>query len=198
MECNYLNSILSWRKCSAPRYFQWAIIRKTDSRGGAEPQRILLQEEASAGETPTENNLFRMKKEKANPAKELYKQMRVLTCKQLWDDEVMRFDRATPQERMERVAVVRAVGVVFSETGTEEQKEKARTWLRRLLHDPCEKIRRYAMAAMPKIGAGPGEEAELLGTAADHRRKSGEEVPRSNSGEDRRDCHSAGDGGGRL
>ena len=108
-------------------------------------------------------DLFRMKKEKANPAKELYKQLRVLTCEQLWDDEVTRFDRATPRERMERVAVVRAVGVVFSETGTEEQKEKARAWLRRLLHDPCEKIRRYAMAALPKVGAGPGEEAELLG-----------------------------------
>jgi len=104
-----------------------------------------------------------MKKEKGNPAKELYKQMRVLNCKQIWDDEVMRFDQATSQERMGRVAVVRAVGVVFSETGTEEQKEKARTWLRQLLHDPCEKIRRYAMAALPKIGAGPGEEAELLG-----------------------------------
>jgi len=104
-----------------------------------------------------------MKKDKANPAKELYKQLRLLTCEQLWDDEVMRFDQAAPQERTERVAVVRAVGVVFSETGTAEQKEKARTWLRRLLHDPCEKIRRYAMAALPKIGAGPGEEAELLG-----------------------------------
>jgi SAM-dependent methyltransferase len=104
-----------------------------------------------------------VKKEKANPAKELYRQIRVLTCDQLWDDEVTRFDRATPRERMERVAVVRAVGVVFSETGTEEHKEKARKWLRGLLRDPCEKIRRYAMAAMPKIGAGPGEEAELLG-----------------------------------
>jgi 23S rRNA G2445 N2-methylase RlmL len=104
-----------------------------------------------------------MKKDKANPAKELYKQLRILTCKQLWDDEVMRFDRATPQERTERVAVIRAVGVVFSESGTDEDKAMARTWLRQLLHDPCEKIRRYAMAAIPKIGAGAGEEAELLG-----------------------------------
>jgi 23S rRNA G2445 N2-methylase RlmL len=104
-----------------------------------------------------------MKKEKTNPAKELYKQLRLLGCDQLWDEEVMRFDRASPRERMERVAVVRAVGVVFSESGTDEQKERARTWLRELLHDPCEKIRRYAMAAMPKLGAGAGEEAELLG-----------------------------------
>ncbi len=103
-----------------------------------------------------------MKKEKANPAKELYKRLRELTCDQLWDEEVVRFDRALPRERTERVALVRAVGVVFSETGTEAHKEKARAWLRGLLSDPCEKIRRYAMAALPKIGAGPVEEAELL------------------------------------
>ena len=35
-------------------------------------------------------------------------------------------------------------------------------WLRGLLRDPEEKVRRYAMAALPKIGAGAGEEAELL------------------------------------
>jgi 23S rRNA G2445 N2-methylase RlmL len=104
-----------------------------------------------------------MKKDKPNPARELYQQLRLLTCEQLWDNEVPRFDRATPQERLERVAVLRAVGVVFSETGTEAQKQAARAWLRALLHDPNEKIRRYAMAALPKIGAGAGEEEELLG-----------------------------------
>lgn len=104
-----------------------------------------------------------MKKENGNPTKDLYKQMRVLTCESLWDQEVVRFDQAEPRERTERVAVVRAVGVVFSESGTAAQREHAKVWLRGLLHDPCEKIRRYAMAAMPKLGAGPGEEAELLG-----------------------------------
>lgn len=104
-----------------------------------------------------------MKKDKANPAKELYRELRLLGREQLWNGEVSRFDRATPREREERVAVVRAVGVVFSESGDEAAREKARTWLRGLLHDPCEKIRRYAMAALPKIGAGPGEEAEMLG-----------------------------------
>ena len=39
---------------------------------------------------------------------------------------------------------------------------EARSWLARLLQDPSEKIRRYAMAAMPKIGAGRREESELL------------------------------------
>ncbi len=103
-----------------------------------------------------------MKKEDGNPTKELYRQLRALTCEQLWDEEVARFNRATPRERMENVAVVRAVGVVFSEAGTESQKETARTWLRGLLNDPCEKIRRYAIGAFPKIGAGVDEEVELL------------------------------------
>ncbi|MDP9291685.1 MAG: hypothetical protein M3O82_04905, partial [Verrucomicrobiota bacterium] len=104
-----------------------------------------------------------MKKQRPNPAKELYKELRLLSCAALWNDEVARFDRANPRERMERVAVVRAVGVVFSESGTESEKEKAKLWLRGLLEDPREKIRRYAMAAMPKLGAGLDEEAELLG-----------------------------------
>ena len=103
-----------------------------------------------------------MKSGEKNPVKELYDQFRVMSCEQLWEHEVPRFDRATPKERMDRVAVIRAVGVVFSESGTTDQKDEVRPWLRRLLHDPNEKIRRYAMAALPKIGAGQDEEAELL------------------------------------
>ena len=95
-------------------------------------------------------------------SKELYRQLRVLPWERLWNEEVARFDRADAGERLERVAVVRAVGVVFCESGAAEQKEAVRRWLRGLLHDPGEKIRRYAMAALPKIGAGPEEEAELL------------------------------------
>ena len=94
--------------------------------------------------------------------KELYRQLRVLSCERLWSVEVPAFDRANPRERMERVAVVRAVGVVFSAAGSREQRAEVRAWLGRLLNDPSEKIRRYAMAAMPKIGAGAGEEAKLL------------------------------------
>ena len=97
-----------------------------------------------------------------NAAKELYRQLRVLPWERLWKEEAARFDRAAPGERLERVAVIRAVGVVFGESGPAEEKEAVRRWLRGLLHDPGEKIRRYAMAALPKIGAGPEEEAELL------------------------------------
>ncbi len=97
-----------------------------------------------------------------NPTKELYGQLRLLSCEQLWEEEVPRFDRGSAEERQERVALVRAVGVVFSESGTEEQKAAAKKWLVGLLKDPAEKIRRYAMTALPKLGAGTEEEAALL------------------------------------
>src|SRR5215204_4110645 len=97
-----------------------------------------------------------------NQDKELYKKLRAFTREQLWGQEVPDFDRATPEERLKRVSLIRAVGVVFSETGTEEEREAVRPWLHRLLRDPQEKIRRYAMAALPKIGAGPQDETELL------------------------------------
>ncbi len=94
--------------------------------------------------------------------KDLYRQLRELSCEQLWTIEVPRFDRAAPQERIERVSVIRAVGTVFSGSGTAAQRDTARPWLRRLLQDPSEKVRRYATAALPLLGAGAGEEAEML------------------------------------
>ena len=103
-----------------------------------------------------------MKSETRNATKELYQQLRILPWARLWTEEVPRFNRAPAPERLARVAVVRAVGVVFSETGDPSQADEVRRWLRGLLQDSGEKIRRYAMTAMPKIGAGAGEEAELL------------------------------------
>src|SRR5512143_3827970 len=94
--------------------------------------------------------------------KELYRELRNLSCEKLWNDEVTRFDRSTPDERMKRVAVIRAVGVAFSEAGTAKQKSEVRSWLVRLLQDPSEKVRRYAMTALPKLGAGTSEEEALL------------------------------------
>lgn len=101
-----------------------------------------------------------MKKE--NPAKEMYQRLRRLSCEQLWSVEVPAFDRADPAGRLQHVAVVRAVGVVFSESGTPEEVERARQWLCVLLRDPEEKVRRYAMTALPKLGGASGEESELL------------------------------------
>jgi 23S rRNA G2445 N2-methylase RlmL len=95
-------------------------------------------------------------------AKELYKDLRGLSLRQLWSQEVARFDAASPEERTDRVAVIRAVAVVFAESGPVEENERVRDWLLGLLQDPCEKVRRYAVAAMPKIGAGAKEEATLL------------------------------------
>ncbi len=113
---------------------------------------------------------------KANPAKAHYQRLRVLSCEQLWSEEVPAFDRADARARMNGVGVVRAVGVVFSESGTPAQKEQARQWLRGLLHDPEEKIRRYAMSALPKIGADTDEESALLTllekTSSDREKKS--------------------------
>ena len=94
--------------------------------------------------------------------KELYHELRALSREKLWSEEVARFDRSTPEERNKRVAVIRAVGVAFSKSGTAKQKAEVRSWLVRLLQDPSEKVRRYAMTALPKLGAGPeGEEALL-------------------------------------
>ena len=98
----------------------------------------------------------------AEKTKELYIQLRRLSCEELWDEEVPSFNKASAEERSERVALIRAIGVVFSESGTKGEKDLVRPWLTALLKDPCEKIRRYAMAALPKIGAGAGEETELL------------------------------------
>jgi 23S rRNA G2445 N2-methylase RlmL len=103
-----------------------------------------------------------MKTEERKSAKELYKQLRGLSWHALWSGEVARFDASSPQEREKRVAVIRAVGVVFAESGLVEEKTQVQEWLLGLLQDPCEKVRRYAMAAMPKIGAGAKEERKLL------------------------------------
>ncbi len=99
-------------------------------------------------------------------SKELYQHLRTLPWRRLWTEEVPRFDRATPRERFDRVAVIRAVGVVFAESGPAAQRDEVGAWLRGLLGDPQEKLRRYAMAALPKIGAGAGDEAALLALRA--------------------------------
>jgi 23S rRNA G2445 N2-methylase RlmL len=105
-----------------------------------------------------------MKTEDRNRAKELYKEFRKRSWQHLWHDDVPRFNAASPEERNKTVAVIRAVGVVFAESGPVEEKDRVREWLLQLLQDPSEKIRRYAMAAMPKIGAGAQEEQKLLAT----------------------------------
>lgn len=93
---------------------------------------------------------------------DLYKRLRDLPREQLWKSEVPRFAAATPRERVQGVALIRAMGTVFSRFGTDEEKAAVRGWLTALLQDPQEKIRRYAMAALPKMGGAEGAEAQML------------------------------------
>lgn len=94
-------------------------------------------------------------------AKEVYKQLRKASCRQL-REQMARFEQLSPAERLEQVGLVRAVGVVFAEGGSVAEQEEARSWLVGLLKDPQEKIRRYAMNALPKLGAGSREEKAVL------------------------------------
>lgn len=94
--------------------------------------------------------------------KKHFQQLRQCSCEHLWNLEVPRFNQASPKERMQQVSLIRAIGVVFSESGTELQKSFARKWLRSLLEDSQEKIRRYAIQALPKLGATKEEETALL------------------------------------
>ena len=103
-----------------------------------------------------------MKNGAKNPAKDLYKQLRLLSWDQLWTEHVPAFDSSDSLSRAKNAALVRAVGVVFSEAGRRSQKDNVAAWIRSLLQDSDEKIRRYAMAALPKIGAGSADEDALI------------------------------------
>jgi len=98
---------------------------------------------------------------------DLYKQLRDLPKEELWTRAVPLFNAASPRERLEQVAVIRAVGMIFSRFGTEDEKNAVRNWLINLLKDPQEKVRRYALTALPKIGAGEEGEREMLALLKD-------------------------------
>jgi predicted RNA methylase len=116
-----------------------------------------------------------MPKKSAHPAKDLYRELRALPWLRLWEQEVPRFNLASPDEKLRTVALIRAIGAGFAEASQPSLKEPVRQWLLSLLADPAEKIRRYAMTALPKIGAGRTEERQLLSllskTSADREKK---------------------------
>ena len=116
-----------------------------------------------------------MPKKSAHPAKDLYRELRALPWLRLWEQEVPRFNSASPDEKLRTVALIRAIGAGFTEASQPSLKEPVRQWLLSLLADPAEKIRRYAMTALPKIGAGRTEERQLLSllskTSADREKK---------------------------
>ena len=103
-----------------------------------------------------------MAAKKTNPGKDLYRHFRSIPWLQLWEKEVPRFDQATPQERVRQVTLIRALGAGFADSAPPSLHEPVRAWLRNLLHDPEEKIRRYALTALPKTGASQTEEKQIL------------------------------------
>jgi len=108
--------------------------------------------------TPSDPRSARTRK----AAKAEFQELRRLDCERLWHEAVPRFERATAAERVAGVAVIRAVATVFAASGSDGEREAARAWCRRLLHDPCEKVRRYAASALPTLGGSLGDEAALL------------------------------------
>ena len=96
------------------------------------------------------------------PPEDSYARFRICSCRQLWEEHRPRFDRLTGRARLDDVGLVRAVGVVFAEHGSEQEKASVRAWMCTLLQDPEEKIRRYAINALPKLMSGPVEEQALL------------------------------------
>ena len=103
-----------------------------------------------------------MKNHSINLSKEVYKQLRREPWETLWEREVPLFDTGTAEERLARVGLVRAMGVVALEKATLEQRQLTRQWLTSLLQDPEEKIRRYAMNALPKLGSSEESERAVL------------------------------------
>lgn len=102
-----------------------------------------------------------MKNESNQRVRAHYIALSQLDCETLWN-HVTAFDGATPIERLKTVSVIRAVAVVFAARGSLEQKERARRWIQSLLSDPAEKVRRYAVQALPKLGASDNDETVLL------------------------------------
>jgi 23S rRNA G2445 N2-methylase RlmL len=99
---------------------------------------------------------------KANQAKEVYKLLRTQSWQTLWTAEVPLFDAGTPAYRLARVGLLRALGVVALQQATQAQRALTKQWLIGLLDDPQEKVRRYAMAALPKLGGNEESERALL------------------------------------
>lgn len=93
---------------------------------------------------------------------DLYRQLRELPAGQLWGVEVPKFNQATGKDRARQVALIRAVGVVFTHCSDPALKAQVKAWLKGLLQDPEEKVRRYAMAAIPKLGEDVEAEQKIL------------------------------------
>jgi len=77
-----------------------------------------------------------MKTASTNAAKDFYKELRRLGWQQIWSNHVPEFNREIPGSKTRNAGLVRAVGVVFLESGSPSQKAEVAAWLRSLLKDP--------------------------------------------------------------
>jgi predicted RNA methylase len=93
-----------------------------------------------------------------NPSHILYRELRRLPWKELWEVRRPRFDKAGEAARRGDAALVRAIGVVLCESSPTAARPAALVWLRSLLDDPEEKIRRYAMGALVKNRAASADD----------------------------------------
>lgn len=96
-----------------------------------------------------------------NPQKELFRAYSRLSPRELMEQAV-RYAEAPDAERQGQVALIRALGVVVGQQGTPEDLVTARRWMLDRLQDSLETVRRYAITALPRLEAGPTEEAALL------------------------------------
>ena len=69
-------------------------------------------------------NWRQLKAEDRIRASDLYKEYRKRCWQNLWSDDVPRFNAASAEERNKTVAVIRAAGVVFAESGPSGFYEK--------------------------------------------------------------------------
>lgn len=103
-----------------------------------------------------------MAKKTNDPNKDLYRHFRSIPWTRLWLEEVPRFNQASPEDRFKHVTLIRAIGAGFAAANQSALLGAVRQWLLSLLQDPSEKVRRYAMNALPKLGGGRAEERQLL------------------------------------
>jgi hypothetical protein len=81
-----------------------------------------------------------MKKETVEHRKELYRAFRKMPFERLWYEERLEFENASGKERLERVVFIRALTAAAQ--GNRTRCELVRTWLRGVLEDDSEKVRR--------------------------------------------------------
>ena len=95
-------------------------------------------------------------------AKDYYRAVRDLTWANIWHDERPKFDgMETSAERERHAGLIRAIG----DKGRSPNVDRSEVlqWVHERLEDESEKVRRYAIAAIAKLGSPEESEQLLLG-----------------------------------